>query len=123
MASTSLIHEGVRYEPVNLPGKGQQESISIEYLRANGIKYIRIQWVDLVNNIRYRVLPLSYFDKLLKTSRPGTSLTKAALGIVFITLAEGVRRVLDVILDGRISLMSFFTVLLESTFTHLINHH
>jgi hypothetical protein len=89
MTSTSLTHHGVRYEPVDLPGEGKQAGISIENLRAKGIKYIRIQWVDLINNIRYRVLPLAYFEKLLKTSRPGTSLTKAALGIVVVTLAEG----------------------------------
>ncbi|KIM42454.1 hypothetical protein M413DRAFT_444874 [Hebeloma cylindrosporum] len=91
MTSTSaLIHEGVRYEPIDLPGKGkQQEGISIEQLRDKGIKCVRIQWVDLVNNIRYRVVPLPYFEKLLKTSRPGMSLTKAALGMVFITLVEG----------------------------------
>jgi hypothetical protein len=89
MTSTSLTYEGVRYDPIDLPGEGKQAGISIENLRAQGIKYIRIQWVDLINNIRYRVLPLAYFEKLLKTSRPGTSLTKAALGIVVITLAEG----------------------------------
>ncbi|KAF8908595.1 hypothetical protein CPB84DRAFT_1703615 [Gymnopilus junonius] len=30
-----------------------------------------------------------YFEKLLKTSRPGTSLTKASLGLVFVNIAEG----------------------------------
>ena len=91
MASTSLIHEGVRYEPTDLPGEGKQEGISIENLKENGIKYVRIQWVDLINNIRYRVVPLPYFEKLLKTSRPGVSLTKAVLGLVFITVVEGFR--------------------------------
>jgi hypothetical protein len=89
MTPTSLVHEGVRYDPIDLPGKGQQEGISIEHLSAKGIKHVRIQWVDLVNNIRYRVIPLLYFEKLLKTSRPGTSLTKASFGLVFITLVEG----------------------------------
>ena len=87
MSSTSLTHQGVRYD---LPGKDKQEGISIEYLRENTrIQYVRIQWVDLVNQIRYRVVPLPYFAKLLKTSRPGTSVTKAVLGMVFITLVEG----------------------------------
>ena len=98
MTSTSLTHEAVRYEPIDLSGQGKQASISIENLREQGIKYVRIQWVDLINNIRYRVFPLAYFEKLLKTSRPGTSLAKAALGIVVITLAEGFGRVIDVIL-------------------------
>jgi len=89
MTSTSLTHQGVRYDPIDLPGKDQQEGISTEYLKENGIKYVRIQWVDLTNQIRYRVVPLPYFAKLLKTSRPGTSLTKAVLGMVFITLVEG----------------------------------
>lgn len=83
----SLIHQGVSYR---LPPEGIVQSLtSIEDLRRQGIEFIRIQWVDLINNIRYRVLPLEYFEKLLMSSRPGISLTKACLGLVFITIVEG----------------------------------
>ncbi|KAF8799777.1 hypothetical protein BYT27DRAFT_7201038 [Phlegmacium glaucopus] len=83
----SLVHEGVLY---HLPAEGTvQSSISVEDLERQGIEFIRIQWVDLINNIRYRVVPLSYFEKLLTSSRPGVSLTKASLGLVFITIVEG----------------------------------
>ena len=84
----SSIHESV---PYHLPSSERtaQPLISIEELRAQGTEFIRIQWVDLINNIRYRVLPLEYFEKLLMSSRPGISLTKACLGLVFITIVDG----------------------------------
>jgi hypothetical protein len=83
----SLIHQGVSY---HLPPEGTAQSLtSIEDLRREGIEFIRIQWVDLINNIRYRVLPLEYFERLLMSSRPGISLTTACLGLVFITIVEG----------------------------------
>ena len=46
--------------------------------------FVRIQWVDLINNIRYRVVTRAYFEKLLYSSgRPGVSITKCALGLNF----------------------------------------
>lgn len=52
--------------------------------------FVRIQWVDLINNIRYRVVTRAYFEKLLCSSaRPGVSITKCALGLVFLSLADG----------------------------------
>ena len=54
------------------------------------ISFVRIQWVDLINNIRYRVVTKDYFDKLLYSSgRPGVSITKCVLGLVFLSLADG----------------------------------
>jgi len=53
------------------------------------LAYIRLQWVDLVNNIRYRVIPLSYFEKLLSSPRPGVTFAKAVLGLVYLNMAEG----------------------------------
>ena len=51
--------------------------------------FIRIQWVDLVNYTRFRVVPISYFEKLLKSSRPGVGIAKATLGLVYLNLAPG----------------------------------
>ena len=56
------------------------------------IDFVRIQWVDLINNIRYRVVSKAYFEKLLYSSaRPGVSITKCALGLIFLSLADGFR--------------------------------
>ena len=76
---------GVTYSPVGpaLPHP------TTELLKARNIGYVRVQWVDLTNIVRYRILPLSYFDKLLKSERPAIHLTKATLGLVFLSLADG----------------------------------
>ncbi|KAI6021242.1 hypothetical protein EDC04DRAFT_377940 [Pisolithus marmoratus] len=58
-------------------------------LEDSGVKYIRIQWVDFSNFVHCRVLTISHFHKLLRASRPGVAVTKAVLGIVFLTVTEG----------------------------------
>ncbi|KAG9311497.1 hypothetical protein JVU11DRAFT_7694 [Chiua virens] len=55
----------------------------------HNIRYIRIQWVDLLNQVRCRTVPLSYFRKLLESERPGVTMTKAALGLVVLQVAPG----------------------------------
>lgn len=54
-----------------------------------GIKYVRIQWLDLINTVRFRLVPREYMTKLLASSRPGVTLTTASLGMVGLTLASG----------------------------------
>ncbi|KAL4068505.1 hypothetical protein V8B97DRAFT_1873227 [Scleroderma yunnanense] len=54
-----------------------------------GISFIRVQWVDLTNIVRYRVLPLSYFYRLLQSDPPGLTVTKSAIGLVFDSTIEG----------------------------------
>ena len=88
--STPLAHENVSYLPVQ---GAFQSSISINDLEYQGIRYIRIQWVDF--NIHYRVVLMAYFKKLAGLSRPGISVPKVALGFVFLTVAEGLRHVFD----------------------------
>ncbi|KAF8984405.1 hypothetical protein BDQ17DRAFT_1315939 [Cyathus striatus] len=44
--------------------------------------YVRIQWVDLTNVVRYRVLPVKYFKQLLGGTRPGIGISKASFGRV-----------------------------------------
>ena len=53
------------------------------------LEFIRFTWVDFTNTIRFRLLPISYFKKLLQSRRPGVSLAIASLGLVYVTLAEG----------------------------------
>ncbi|OBZ77907.1 Protein fluG [Grifola frondosa] len=78
---------GVLYSPstaVSAP------SITLQDLQSKHIKYVRIQWVDLTNTVRFRVLPLNYFHKLLSTSaRPAICLAKVTLGIVGLSVARG----------------------------------
>jgi len=92
-----LAHDVVSYLPVQ---GAFQSSISVNDLEHRGIRYVRIQWVDLINNIRYRVVPLAYFKKLVGLSRPGTSMPKATLGVAFITIAEGFRHVFGTTANG-----------------------
>ncbi|KAG9311496.1 hypothetical protein JVU11DRAFT_7693 [Chiua virens] len=61
----------------------------VPVFRTHNIRYIRIQWVDFPNQVRCRVLPLSYFRKLLDSERPSIPLAKVALGIVVLQLAPG----------------------------------
>ncbi|EGO03198.1 hypothetical protein SERLA73DRAFT_119022 [Serpula lacrymans var. lacrymans S7.3] len=76
---------GVKYTPSTVSAG----NISISDLNTYGIKHVRIQWVDLINNVRYRVVTLSHFNKLLKSSRPSISVTKCVFGLVFLALAPG----------------------------------
>jgi len=87
MSTDDLHHHGVLYNSPSVQGA----AVSVQDLKAQGVNYIRILWVDPINHVKCRIVPLPYFEKLLKTSRPGTSVPKAALGIVFLTLAEGFR--------------------------------
>ncbi|KAJ6576450.1 hypothetical protein DFH09DRAFT_1078059 [Mycena vulgaris] len=58
-------------------------------MKKMGIRFIRVQFVDPTNNVRYRVVPISYFGKLLESHRPGITIVTASLGLVFLTLADG----------------------------------
>ncbi|KAH7911434.1 hypothetical protein BJ138DRAFT_1085578 [Hygrophoropsis aurantiaca] len=57
----------------------------------DSIEYVRVQWVDLHNTIRFRVLTREYFLHLLQAAKapPGISITKSVLGLVFLTCAPG----------------------------------
>ncbi|KAL4257888.1 glutamine synthetase family protein [Pleurotus pulmonarius] len=76
---------GVKYTPSSMEVDRQELDIH----NLPGIKYIRIQWVDLTNAICYRVIPISYFIKILQSPRPSISITKSILGLVHLTLVEG----------------------------------
>lgn len=82
---------GVAYNPSNVDSYNGLQNVSLteEYLNSVGVQFIRITWVDWINNIRYRVVPRPYFRKLLESARPGVSITKAAFGLVFLAMAPG----------------------------------
>lgn len=52
-------------------------------------EHIRFYWVEPTNIVRLRVLPISYFEKLLKSSRPGIGVPKVTGGFVYLFAAEG----------------------------------
>ena len=81
----SLEPYGVQHKPGNSTGP----KISVNDLGELGIRYVRITWVDLINNIRYRVLSLSYFRRLLESRRPGISVPSAVFGLINLHMAEG----------------------------------
>ncbi|KAI0341012.1 FLU1-II [Trametopsis cervina] len=80
---------GVTYHPGNTERAVVGNLQDSKYLDSLGVRYIRITWSDYINNTRYRVVPRKYFSKILRSSRPGVSITKASLGIVFLALAPG----------------------------------
>lgn len=80
---------GVKYTSDNVEKKVPLDGVSITGLKDQGIEYIRLQWVDTINNIRYRVIPIAYFEKLLNSPRPGISIINVVFGMVFISLAAG----------------------------------
>lgn len=83
----ATIPYSVHYTPSNTI----RPSYTLENLRDRGIRYIRFQWLDFTNTIRARIIPISYFMKMLDAERPSISLSKVVMGIVFLTVAEGYR--------------------------------
>ncbi|KAJ7106496.1 hypothetical protein C8R43DRAFT_1140527 [Mycena crocata] len=75
---------GIVHTPQSVKGRKG----NVQDLEQDHVSYIRIYWVDLVNN-RCRILPVAYFKALLKTNRPGVNITKASLGLVYLNVAPG----------------------------------
>ncbi|KAK7062631.1 hypothetical protein VNI00_000119 [Paramarasmius palmivorus] len=77
---------GISYTPSSLAAR---QPLAPESLKGNGIAYVRLQWLDLVNTLRERIIPISYFLKMLEASRPGVTMAKVALGLIYLNIAEG----------------------------------
>ncbi|KAH9931900.1 FLU1-II [Fomitopsis serialis] len=56
---------------------------------SRGIKYVRVQYVDYSNMVRFRVLPVSYFKRVCKLPRPSLNFLRFALAFVGSQVAEG----------------------------------
>lgn len=81
---------GVLYTPDNATATAPSKTL--EELLTPDIAFVRVQWVDYTNVVRFRVLSASYFRALFSDpakTRPGIGLSKVALGIVGISLAPG----------------------------------
>ncbi|KAJ6630086.1 hypothetical protein B0H10DRAFT_1109652 [Mycena sp. CBHHK59/15] len=83
---TSELSHAVIYSPSTI---GTKPPMDINTLKRLGICFIRFQFVDLTNNVRYRVIPMTYFEKILASSRPSITVLTAGLGVVFLTIADG----------------------------------
>lgn len=57
------------------PNRTLKESISL--IKSRGIKFIRVVWVDYVNLIRYRVVPINHFESLVGTDFMSSSNTSS----------------------------------------------
>ncbi|KAI1798339.1 glutamine synthetase/guanido kinase [Ganoderma leucocontextum] len=65
---------------------------TLDELLAPEIAFVRVQWVDYINTVRFRVLSASYFRALLSDpakTRPGIGVSKVAFGLVGLKLAPG----------------------------------
>lgn len=79
----------IPYSPSTLSAPRRPNFTNIQNLKGAGIRYIRIQLVDPTNNVRYRVIPIAQFERMLKGPRPNISIIKAVLGMAFLGLAPG----------------------------------
>ncbi|OAX31480.1 glutamine synthetase/guanido kinase, partial [Rhizopogon vinicolor AM-OR11-026] len=71
--------------PTYLPSSSQTtkvQTIPISSLTSHNIHSVRITWVDFGNSIRFRVLPLSSFQRLIASSRPGITIAQGLFGLV-----------------------------------------
>ncbi len=70
---------------------GSPEAKGLDELLTSDVQFVRVQWVDLINTIRYRVLPAGYFRTLLSdpSSRGGVQIGKIVLGLVGLQHAPG----------------------------------
>ncbi|KAI0777535.1 FLU1-II [Trametes elegans] len=95
MAPTSHLNNppaqpwGVLYE--STPGATSAPAKTLDELLTPEIEFVRVQWVDLINTVRFRVLPASYFRKLLANprSRAGVGIAKAGFALVGLASAPG----------------------------------
>ncbi|CAE6467931.1 unnamed protein product [Rhizoctonia solani] len=79
--------------PANLDLKG-----SISFVKSQGVKFIRLTWVDYVNLIRYRVVPIAHFASIsgnnfisgLETSS-SQRIAESGPGIVRVGISLGVQ--------------------------------
>ncbi|KAG1778198.1 hypothetical protein EV702DRAFT_1196616 [Suillus placidus] len=81
-----------QYAPYS-PQTTKARTISIESLEVvafhHKIHSVRITWVDLINGIRIRVVPLKSFQRLLSSSRPGITISQSVFGFVVDRIASG----------------------------------
>ncbi|TCD61518.1 hypothetical protein EIP91_008299 [Steccherinum ochraceum] len=90
MSQQRLLY-GVAYSPAG-DATTQSGDLTIESLSQpwSTIRYVRVQWVDLSGQIRYKVLTSKYFLKMATSSvRPGITSTIGTLSVIAGTTSPG----------------------------------
>ncbi|KAH7345713.1 hypothetical protein B0J17DRAFT_592592 [Rhizoctonia solani] len=102
---------------------------SISFIRSQGIKFIRLTWVDYVNMIRYRVVPIDHFVSLSGNrfiSGPEISssqrIAESGAGIVRVGLSLGIQDSMPAggVVSGDFDLRPDFSSMWKAPF--LTNH-
>ncbi|KAJ3931975.1 MAG: hypothetical protein NXY57DRAFT_1005092 [Lentinula lateritia] len=79
---------GITHTPATV--KASSKAITLAHIKASTeLKYVRLYWVDLTNTRRCRVIPRDSFLQLMESNRPGVNVGQVALGLVYLTIAEG----------------------------------
>src|SRR5882724_351910 len=94
--SNELYKLGLTPQPTNLsvpsltsPQLGPIAS-TLDTLVAQGTRFVRLHWVDFLNIVRCRIIPLVRLQCMLSTSaHGGVTITKACLGLIGENLAPG----------------------------------
>jgi glutamine synthetase len=86
MSSIAALSYGVQY---TITSQHHQHRITIDSLTSIGIRYIRITWVDFTKIVRFHVVPIALFARILASPRPSISMIRGALGVFSIQLADG----------------------------------
>ncbi|KAK0188969.1 hypothetical protein F5146DRAFT_1002955 [Armillaria mellea] len=91
--STDYSH-GVQYSPATLAPTPVIKTDDLEGLGIivhviRMLAFVRLTWVDFTGVVRFRVIPLAYFLKMLQSPRPGVAIAEAAMGLVYLHLADG----------------------------------
>ncbi|EIW55884.1 FLU1-II [Trametes versicolor FP-101664 SS1] len=93
MATSPQSHTGNAqpYGVLYTSKSGSPKAKSLDELLTPDVQFVRVQWVDLINTIRYRILPAGYFRTLLSdpSSRGGVQIGKIVLGLVGLQHAPG----------------------------------
>lgn len=73
-------------------------SDSVSFLKSQGIKFVRIAWVDFVNLTRYRVVPIEHFASVVgkeftadSETPPSCQVAESGVSVVRVGIALGVR--------------------------------
>ena len=69
----------VVYKPESTPA-AKPDSVRGLRLESRGIKWVRVQFVDYTNTVRFRILPIAYFKKVCETLRPSLLFDLSLLG-------------------------------------------
>jgi glutamine synthetase len=77
---------GHQYTPKTI---AKYEAPALDTLECQGVKFVRLTWVDFSNTTRYRVIPISHFRKIMAAAKPSISMVSAAPAFFFNNVPPG----------------------------------